>query len=52
MVIARAADVVRGDLPSEKRCELISQHIGALVADGRLAARGNVKNCVTARFGA
>ena len=44
MVIARAADVFRGDLPPDERCELISKHIETLVADGRLAARGDITN--------
>ncbi len=44
MVIARAADEVRGDLPPSERCDLIWQHIQALVANGRLAAQGDIKN--------
>src|SRR5579872_6356341 len=45
MVIARTARALHGELPSgDQCCDEISQHIQALVADGQLAARGNIKD--------
>lgn len=45
MVIARTARAVHGELPNDDQCyDEISQHIEALVADGRLAARGNIRD--------
>ncbi len=45
MVIARTARTLHGELPSGDQChDEISQHIQALVADGRLAARGNIRD--------
>jgi hypothetical protein len=45
MVIARVVRAMGRDLPPEDEgCEVISRHIEALVHDGRLAARGDIKN--------
>ncbi len=45
MVIARTVRTVHGELPnSDQWHDEISQDIEALVADGRLAARGNIKD--------
>jgi hypothetical protein len=45
MVIAKVADAMGGDLPSEDEGgEVISEHIEALVRAGRLEAQGNTKN--------
>jgi len=44
-VIARVVDAMSRDLPpGDEGYEVISQHIEALVHDGRLAAQGDTKN--------
>ncbi len=45
MVIARTIRAVYGEWPSgNERYDEISRRVEALVTDGRLAARGNIKN--------
>jgi hypothetical protein len=45
MVVVKVADAMGRDLPTRnERYEMVSKYIGALVNDGRLAARGDMKN--------
>ena len=45
MVIVRVVDAMGADLPQgDEGCQVVAQHIEALVCDGRLLARGDTKN--------
>jgi hypothetical protein len=45
IVIARVVRAMDHDLPAgDEGCEVISRRIAALVHDGRLAARGDIKS--------
>jgi hypothetical protein len=44
-VIAKVIDATGSDLPTgDERCQMVSEHIEALVQSGRLEAQGNTKN--------
>jgi hypothetical protein len=44
-IIAEVVDAMGGGLPSgDEGCEMVSEHIKALVQSGRLAAQGDTKN--------
>lgn len=44
MVIVKTATAVDERLPDDERSDAIAQRIEVLVADGRLVARGNIRN--------
>lgn len=44
-VIAKVVDAMGTDLPTgDEGCQMVSEHIEALVQSGRLEAQGNTKN--------
>ena len=44
MVIVKVATAVDKHPPNDERSEVIAQRIETLVTDGRLAARGNIRD--------